>query len=90
MQVRVDRWWNDADRVKVSVERWWDDTDRGKVSVQRWWDDTDRGKVGVERWWNDTDRGKPKYWDKNLFQCHCVHSTLLALFMLCLLNRRLY
>jgi hypothetical protein len=69
MQVRVDRWWNDTDRVKVSVERWWNDTDRVKVSV--------------ERWWNDTDRGKPKYWDKNLFQCHYVHrkfpSTLPAL-----------
>jgi hypothetical protein len=23
-----------------------------------------------EHWWNDTDRWKPKYSEKNLFQCH--------------------
>jgi hypothetical protein len=27
----------------------------------------------MERRWNDTDRGKPKYWGKNLSQCHFVH-----------------
>ena len=27
----------------------------------------------MERWWNDTEGGEPKYWDKNLSQCHCVH-----------------
>jgi len=26
----------------------------------------------VEKRWNDTDRGKPKYSEKNLFQCHFV------------------
>jgi hypothetical protein len=23
--------------------------------------------------WNDTEKGKPKYWEINLFQCHCVY-----------------
>ena len=31
--------------------------------------------MGTEHWWNDTDRGKPKYWDRNLLQCHFVHRT---------------
>jgi hypothetical protein len=26
----------------------------------------------MEHCWNDTDRGKPKYWGKNLSQCHFV------------------
>jgi hypothetical protein len=30
-------------------------------------------KMSMEHWWNDTDWGRPKYWDKNLFQCHFVH-----------------
>ena len=29
--------------------------------------------MGMEHWWNDTDKGKPEYWDRNLFQWHCVH-----------------
>jgi hypothetical protein len=27
----------------------------------------------MEQRWNETDRGKPKYWGKNLSQCHSVH-----------------
>jgi hypothetical protein len=30
-------------------------------------------KTSMEHWWNDTDRGKPKYREKNLSHCHCVH-----------------
>jgi hypothetical protein len=30
--------------------------------------------MGMEHWRNDTDRGKPKYWERNLSQCHFVHS----------------
>jgi hypothetical protein len=30
-------------------------------------------KMSMEHWWNDTDWGRPKYWDKNLPQCHFVH-----------------
>jgi hypothetical protein len=26
-----------------------------------------------ENWWNDNDWVKPKYWEKNLSQCHCVY-----------------
>jgi hypothetical protein len=32
-------------------------------------------KINVEYWWNDTDKGKLKYWEINLFQCHCVNHT---------------
>ena len=27
----------------------------------------------MEYWWNDTEKGKPKYWEINLFHCHCVY-----------------
>jgi hypothetical protein len=27
----------------------------------------------MEHRWNENDRGKPKYWGKNLSQCHFVH-----------------
>jgi hypothetical protein len=27
----------------------------------------------MEHQWNETDRRKPKYSEKNLFQCHFVH-----------------
>jgi hypothetical protein len=27
----------------------------------------------MEHRWNEIDRGKPKYWGKNLSQCHFVH-----------------
>jgi len=29
--------------------------------------------MNMEYWWNDTDKGKPKYWEINLFHCHCVY-----------------
>jgi hypothetical protein len=29
--------------------------------------------INLEHWWNDTDRRKPKYWVRNLSQCHIVH-----------------
>jgi hypothetical protein len=29
--------------------------------------------MNMEYWWNDTDKGKPKYWEINLFQCHCAY-----------------
>jgi hypothetical protein len=28
-------------------------------------------KISTELRCNDTDRGKPKYWQTNLWQCHC-------------------
>jgi hypothetical protein len=27
----------------------------------------------IEHRWNEIDKGKPKYWGKNLSQCHFVH-----------------
>jgi hypothetical protein len=30
-------------------------------------------KVRMEHWWNVTDRGNPKYWERNLSQCHKAH-----------------
>jgi hypothetical protein len=27
----------------------------------------------IEHWWNEIDTEKPKYSEKNLFQCHFVH-----------------
>jgi hypothetical protein len=30
-------------------------------------------KMNIEQRWNGTDGGKPKYWEKNLSQCHFVH-----------------
>jgi hypothetical protein len=27
----------------------------------------------MEHWWNEIDREKPKYSEKNLFQCQFVH-----------------
>jgi hypothetical protein len=27
----------------------------------------------MHHFWNNTDRAKPKYWDRNLSQCHLVH-----------------
>jgi len=28
--------------------------------------------MSMEQWWNDTARGKPRYWDRNLFQCYFI------------------
>ena len=30
-------------------------------------------KTSMEHWWDDTDEGKPKYWEKDLYQCHFLH-----------------
>jgi len=27
----------------------------------------------IEHWWNDNDMATPKYWEKNLSQCHLAH-----------------
>lgn len=29
--------------------------------------------MSMQHWWNDSDSRKPKYLEKNLFQCHSVH-----------------
>jgi hypothetical protein len=28
--------------MRIRMEHWWNDTDRGKLSMEHWWNDTDR------------------------------------------------
>jgi len=30
-------------------------------------------KISMEHWWDGTERGKPKYWEKDLYQCHFIY-----------------
>jgi len=30
-------------------------------------------KINTWPWWNGNGRGKPKWWERNLSQCHFVH-----------------
>jgi len=34
-----------------------------------------KAKMCMERSWNNCDREKPKYWERNLSECHYVYHT---------------
>jgi len=35
----------------------------------------DNKSISMDHWQNNTGRTKPKYWQRNLSQCHTVHHT---------------
>ena len=39
-----------------------------KTNMVHWWTDID-----MVHWWTDIDKRKPKYSEKNLYQCYAVH-----------------